>query len=404
MFAIGGSILKRSQFRSARLATSLFAHSLLGLSSMIPEFWRTRSIQRVNDAPAAVAVVDQRRLPFAIQTITLQRSGDAIDAIQHMVVRGAPLIGVTGAYGIALAAQEAPNDQRFWGYLAERAGLIANARPTAINLAWGVNRMMEELRHHAADINQTIATAWQLADAIADEDAATCNSIGLHGRPLIEEIAKRKNGAAVNILTHCNAGRLACVAWGTATAPIYHAHHAGIPVHVWVDETRPRNQGARLTTWELAEAGIPHTLVVDNAGGHLMQHGLVDIVLVGSDRTTRNGDVCNKIGTYLKALAAHDNRIPFYAALPSSTLDWEIRDGVGIPIEERAASEVRCIEGMVNGAVHQAEITLPNTPISNFGFDVTPARLVSGLITERGICSASQTGIQTLFADRYANK
>lgn len=377
---------------------------------MIPEFWRTRSIQRISGTPAAVAVVDQRLLPFVIQTVTLQSSGDAIAALQQMIVRGAPLIGVAGAYGIALAAQEAPNDQHFWGYLTERAEQLTNARPTAINLAWGVERMMKELRQHSAnaghaDINQVVATAWLLADAIADEDAATCNSIGLHGLPLIQEISKRKNGGVVNILTHCNAGRLACVAWGTATAPIYHAHQAGIAVHVWVDETRPRNQGARLTTWELAEAGIPHTLIVDNAGGHLMQHGLVDIVLVGSDRTTRSGDVCNKIGTYLKALAAHDNGIPFYAALPSSTFDWEISDGVmQIPIEERAADEVRCIEGVVDGAVGQAQITLPDTPISNFGFDVTPARLVTGLITERGICAASQQGIQTLFADLFAKK
>lgn len=369
---------------------------------MSTDFWRDRSIQRTNSSPPTVAVLDQRFLPFTTQVFNLQSSDDAIFAIQQMIVRGAPLIGVVGAYGVALAAQEAPNDSRFMSYLAERARLIANARPTAINLVWGVKRMMGELEQ-IQEIQEKITVAWQLADIIADEDAKTCYSIGEHGLSLIQEISERKQGGVVNILTHCNAGRLACVAWGTATAPMYLAHQAGIPIHVWVDETRPRNQGARLTAWELNKAGIPHTLVVDNAGGHLMQHGLVDMVLVGSDRTTRTGDVCNKIGTYLKALAAYDNGIPCYAALPSSTFDWEIKDGLQqIPIEERTADEVRYMEGVTNGSIDQVRITLPTTPISNFGFDVTPARLITGLITERGICAANEQGIQRLFADKCA--
>ncbi|MCE7933745.1 MAG: S-methyl-5-thioribose-1-phosphate isomerase [Chlorobi bacterium CHB2] len=369
--------------------------------------WSSYSIQRQPGDPSIVQVIDQRLLPFQRAIHDLRSSHDAAVAIQEMIVRGAPLIGVTGAYGVALAAQEAPRtEHHFADYVARRAAAIGRARPTAVNLEWGVNRVMEQIAQ-VQGIKEKIATAWATADQMAMEDAATCHAIGHHGLPLITAIANANNGRPVNILTHCNAGRLACVAWGTATAPIYLAHQAGIPLHVWVDETRPRNQGARLTAWELGTAGIPHTLIVDNAGGHLMQHGMVDMVIVGSDRTTRDGDVCNKIGTYLKALAARDNGVPFYVALPTSTLDLAVADGLReIPIEERSASEVLMMEGVVKEAVEEAatgkiarvQITPDGTPAANYGFDITPARLVTGLITERGICQASRAGIEALLS------
>jgi methylthioribose-1-phosphate isomerase len=320
-----------------------------------------------------------------------------------MHVRGAGLIGATAGYGIYLAAL-ATRGETAEARLAEleAAGEMLKAtRPTAVNLAWAVERQLRELAPRCGDRESMIASARRTAGAIADEDADFCRRIGGHGVALIEEIAARKPGEPVRILTHCNAGWLAFVDHGSATAPIYEAHRRNIPVHVWVDETRPRNQGAALTAWELGQEGVPHQVIVDNAGGHLMQHGLVDLVLVGSDRTTHTGDVANKVGTYLKALAARDNGIPFHAALPSSTFDWKMRDGVReIPIEERDADEVRYVHGRLDNGEAGRVLILPETsPARNDAFDVTPARLVSGLITERGICPATEEGIRALFPE-----
>jgi methylthioribose-1-phosphate isomerase len=311
-----------------------------------------------------------------------------------MVVRGAPLIGVTAAYGIALALLEDPSDAG----LAAAGARLLRTRPTAINLRWAIEEMRTAVSGIAA--GSRAETAFVRAGEIADEDAAMCSAIGDHGLGIIETIRESKGEeGVVNVLTHCNAGWLATVEWGTATAPIYKAHRAGIPVHVWVDETRPRNQGASLTAWELGRAGVPHTVIVDNAGGHVMQHGLVDLCIVGSDRTTSAGDVGNKIGTYLKALAAYDNRVPFYAALPSSTIDWSVRDGVaGIPIEERSPGEVTTISGMgPGGKVVEVRLMPDGSPAANYAFDVTPARLVTGIITERGVAEASEEGLASLF-------
>jgi methylthioribose-1-phosphate isomerase len=347
----------------------------------------------------SVKIIDQRKLPHALEIVVLKTADDAIRAIQEMYVRGAPLIGVTGAYGLFLAVLEigdAAVDDPLLEAAAER---IKASRPTAVNLAWAVETVWAALRE-TADRQARIATARQAASAIAEQEAEHCRCIGLNGLPLIEDIRRRKSGATVNILTHCNAGWLACVEYGTATAPIYAAHDRGMDVHVWVDETRPLNQGARLTAWELGEYGIPHTLVPDNAGGHLMQHGLVDMVLVGTDRTTYTGDVANKVGTYLKALAARDNRVPFYVALPSSTFDWSIRDGLKIPIEERDPDEVRFVEGLGERGSTKVRICPEKSRAANFAFDVTPARLVSGFITERGVCRATEEDIRRLFPEK----
>jgi methylthioribose-1-phosphate isomerase len=358
-----------------------------------------RSIWRSVNDPAVVEVIDQRRLPFQFALHEMQSVEDVAAAITDMIVRGAPLIGVTAAYGMYLATLNTSGRNDWRSHLLEAASLLKSSRPTAVNLAWGVDRQLEVIASCSTP-DEAARRTQTTADAMADEDAECCRMIGQHGVTLIEELAGRKPGEPVNILTHCNAGWLACVDYGTATAPIYLAHDRGIPVHVWVDETRPRNQGARLTAWELGEHGIPHTVIVDNAGGHLMQHGMVDIVLVGSDRTTATGDVCNKIGTYLKALAARDTGVPFYAALPSSTFDLTLRDGIGeIPIEERSPDEVRYVEG--DG---QRLLIVPKSSgVSNYGFDVTPARLVTGLITERGICEASEEGIQSILAPAKAH-
>lgn len=337
----------------------------------------------------AVRIIDQRRLPWSFELLDLHTVAQAAEAIRDMAVRGAGLIGATAGYGMWLAAREAQTLDE----LQSLAELLVATRPTAVNLSWAVKRQLEAIAK--VGFEQRVETARQEAEAIADEDAAACAAIGRHGLKIIEEIAARKPGQVINILTHCNAGWLAFVDHGSATAPIYAAHAAGIPVHVWVDETRPRNQGARLTAWELAQEGVPHTVIADNTGGHLMQHGLVDLVITGADRVTRSGDVANKIGTYLKALAAKDNGVPFYVALPSSTFDWTLRDGVsGIPIEQRGGEEVTEMEGMTTeGRVENLRIASPGSEAANYAFDVTPARLVTGLLTEQGTCAAEESAI-----------
>ncbi len=343
-----------------------------------------------------VVVIDQTRLPFRFETVALGSAEQAADAIRSMVVRGAPLIGATAAYGVALAMRADASDAALEAALA----LLGATRPTAVNLHWALARMRGALAPLSPEART--AAAYAEAAAICDEDVALCRSIGEHGLPVIAEIAAHKPvGTPVNILTHCNAGWLATVDWGTALAPIYLAHDAGIPVHVWVDETRPRNQGAALTAYELGSHGVPHTVIADNAGGHLMQHGQVDMVIVGTDRTTASGDVANKIGTYLKALAAHDNGVPFYVALPSPTIDWGIRDGLAdIPIEERAAREVTHLSGLADdGEVRSVRVVARGSGAANPAFDVTPARLVTALITERGVCAASAEGLAQLFPD-----
>ncbi len=342
----------------------------------------------------SMQVIDQTRLPHAVEVARLGSVEDAAVAIETMVVRGAPLIGATAAYGLALGLLADPSDA---GLEAARSRL-ARTRPTAVNLRWALDEVAATVAALPEDARADAALV--RAGEICDEDVAICSSIGDHGLPLIEDIWQRKKGP-VNVLTHCNAGWLATVDWGTATAPIYKAHVAGIPVHVWVDETRPRNQGASLTAWELGHAGVPYSLIVDNAGGHLMQHGLVDLCIVGSDRTTGTGDVANKIGTYLKALAAHDNGVPFYVALPSPTIDWTKRDGVAeIPIEERSPDEVTRITGRTRGGETATVHLAPDgATAANYGFDVTPSRLVTGLVTERGVCDASEEGLRSLFPD-----
>jgi len=351
----------------------------------------------LNEDGRAVDIIDQRWLPHEFRIETLRSMQDVAVAIRDMWVRGAPLIGVAAAYGIALQMNEDPSDpalEAAWTTLNE-------TRPTAINLRWALNEMRTALKPLAPA--SRAAAAYAKAAALADEDVGLTRAIGSHGVEMIKEIAGRKKpGEPVNILTHCNAGWLATVDYGTATAPIYLAVEEGIPVHVYVDETRPRNQGAFLTAWEMASHGVPHTLIVDNAGGHLMQRGQVDMVIVGTDRTTANGDVCNKIGTYLKALAASDNGVPFYVALPSPTIDWTVHDGLAeIPIEERSADEVSYVQGRgADGTLVQVRISPDATEAANPAFDVTPARLVTGLITERGICAASAKGLASLFPER----
>ena len=345
-----------------------------------------------------VKIIDQRPLPHIFKIETLLTSDDVANAIADMHVRGAGLIGATAGYGMYLGSLEAREDY-FMEDMRVCAQKIKGTRPTAVNLAWAVDMQFNVLDGRKTK-KENIGLLLDCANSIADEDADFCKSIGLHGVKLIEEISTKKNGDIVNILTHCNAGWLAFVDYGSATAPIYEAFNRGIKIHVWVDETRPRNQGARLTAWELNQHGIPHTVIADNVGGHLMQHGLVDIVIVGSDRTTYTGDVANKVGTYLKALAAKDNNIPFYVALPSSTFDWIMKDGVEeIPIEQRGGDEVKFIQGRLNGKIEKVQLTPDGSPCINYAFDVTPARLVSGLITERGICQASEEGVKSLYPE-----
>jgi methylthioribose-1-phosphate isomerase len=354
-----------------------------------------RTIWLDTQDPAIVRIIDQRLLPHRFVVTELRNFREGAEAIRSMQVRGAPLIGATAAWSLYLAARE-PRD-----VIAEAAATLRAARPTAVNLSWAIDRVLARLAG-ADSARERCERTRAMAEAICEEDVAVNAAIGAHGLALIEGVARR--AGAANVLTHCNAGWLATVDWGTATAPIYLAHRRGIPLHVWVDETRPRNQGAALTAWELVEAGIPHTVIVDNAGGHLMQRGRVDLVLVGTDRTTRSGDVANKIGTYLKALAAHDNGVPFYVAAPSSSIDWRMRDGLkDIPIEERAAGEVTEIEGLTGDEVRRVRLTPPGSPAHNPAFDVTPARLVTGLLTERGLCPASEPGLLALFPEHRAS-
>lgn len=345
-----------------------------------------------------VEVIDQRKLPHEFVTEKLITYKDAETAIKDMTVRGAPLIGATAAYGIYLAVREMLENELEGTFLDEAFSALRASRPTAVNLFWALDKMQEALDNS----DNFLETAWEMAGQIVEEDIETCRMIGVHGLPIIEELAAKKKGDVVNILTHCNAGMLGCIEWGTITSPIYHAIQKGIKVHVWVDETRPRNQGSNLTAYELTKHNVPHTLIVDNAGGHLMQHGMVDMVIVGTDRTTRSGDVANKIGTYLKALAAKDNNIPFYVALPSTTLDMTIRDGLKeIPIEERNQDEVRYMIGKgPSGEIEPVLICPETTPASNYGFDVTPARFITKLITEKGICDASEEGLTQLFPEK----
>lgn len=353
-----------------------------------------RTIWRAADGQT-IEIIDQTRLPHAYVTASLRTVEDAAHAIKTMQVRGAPLIGVTAAYGIALAMAASPHDQN----LDTAISHLVVQRPTAVNLRWALDEMRTKLAPLA--LHQRIEAAFTAADEMADADVETCRRIGTHGAVLISQIAASKPGASVNILTHCNAGWLACVDWGTATAPIYMAHDAGIPLHVWVDETRPRNQGAALTAYELGQHGVPHTIVADNAGGHLMQRRKVDLCIVGTDRVTANGDVINKIGTYLKALAAYDTGVPFYVALPHATIDWWAANGSAIEIEERPADEVLKMTGrLADGSVVTIGIAAPDSTAANPAFDVTPSRLVTGLITERGVTAASREGLLRLYPER----
>ncbi len=354
-----------------------------------------RTIWPVGDD--GVEVIDQTRLPHEFATVRLASAEDAARAITTMVVRGAPLIGATAAYGVALAMRTDASDEN----LDRVHALLFAARPTAVNLRWALARMRAALRNQPR--GERAGLAWREAAAICDEDVETCRRIGEHGLVILRDAATKKSGERLNLLTHCNAGWLACVDWGTALAPVYMAQDAGIPLHVWVDETRPRNQGASLTAFELGGHDVPHTIIADNAGGHYMQRGDVDLCVVGTDRVAANGDVANKIGTYLKALAARDNNVPFYVALPGSTIDWTIARGGDIPIEERFSDEVLKITGRLEGGgLATVEIGAPGSAAANPGFDITPARLVSGFITERGTCAASRDGLLSLFPERRA--
>ena len=347
----------------------------------------------------SVSAIDQRRLPHDFVIARLTTCNSAADAIRSMLVRGAPLIGATAAYGMALAMRADGSDAA----LDHAYNTLIATRPTAVNLQWALNEMRLALRPLPS--SERAAVAYSRAAEIAEQDIAINRGIGQHGLALIEAIAgTKKPGERVNVLTHCNAGWLATVDWGTATAPIYLAHERGHPIHVWVDETRPRNQGASLTAWELGHHGVPHTVIPDNTGGHLMQHGMVDLVIVGTDRVTANGDVCNKIGTYLKALAAHDNAVPFYVALPSPTIDFSVDDGLSeIPIEQRGAEEVTSMTGRTaDGRIETVRIVPDGSPVANYGFDVTPARLVTGLITERGVLAADRAALAVAFPERIA--
>ena len=344
----------------------------------------------------SVEIIDQTRLPHEFVTASLRSAADAARAIREMLVRGAPLIGATAAYGLCMALREDPSDET----LDRTYDMLLATRPTAVNLKWSLDAMREAVRK--VGHNARVEAAYAEAARLCDEDVETCRRIGENGLRIVRGIAEAKPGQTVNILTHCNAGWLACVDWGTALAPIYMAHDAGLPVHVWVDETRPRNQGASLTAFELGRHGVPHTIVPDNAGGHLMQHGRVDMCIVGTDRTTSTGDVANKIGTYLKALAAEANNVPLYVALPHTTIDWTLTDGVrDIEIEERSPREVTHMTGRTDkGEVVTVEISAPGSAAANYGFDVTPSRYVTGLITERGVCPASRDGLLSLYPER----
>lgn len=363
-----------------------------------------RTIWQKPGEPAIVQVIDQRKLPHEFAVVDLATLEDFETAIRDMCVRGAPLIGATAAFGMYVAALHFDSGD-FDQQSQQAAARLMATRPTAVNLAYAVHRTLAAMQAATTSTGK-IAKALKTAIQVTEESVQQCRLIGEHGCRLIEQIHRNNEaagqaGKTINILTHCNAGWLACVDFGTATAPIYAAHDRGLPVHVWVDETRPRNQGASLTAFELLEHGVPHTVIADNTGGHLLQHGMVDLVIVGTDRTTRIGDVANKIGTYLKALAAHDNRVPFYVGLPSSTIDWNLRDGLReIEIEQRNPDEVRRIAGLDEaGQVREVLLVPRQSPAANYAFDVTPARLVTGLITERGVCAASEAGLLGLFPE-----
>lgn len=360
------------------------------------------SIKIKNGPLKSIRIIDQRQLPHRLVWEDLGFVFEVIQAIKDMHLRGAPLIGAVGAFGCYFATLESSKDQFLENFNA-LCDKIEKARPTAVNLMWAVKNVrcfVTELHDKGTEIKDIQRMAFQKAFEIFGNDIDQCRKIGIHGLKIIEEVAAKKLGETINILTHCNAGWLATCDYGTATSSIYQAHDKGIKVHVWVDETRPRNQGAKLTAWELGQHGIPHTVIADNTGGHLMQHGQVDLCIVGSDRTTRTGDVANKIGTYLKALAAYDNEIPFYVALPSTTFDFELREGKDIPIEIRSENEVKYMDGKSNNEITNVLITPEDSPAINYGFDVTPARLVTSLITERGICEASEAGIIGLFPEQ----
>ena len=350
-------------------------------------------------------LIDQRFLPHRFVIEEVNTVTQMATAIREMHVRGAGLIGASAGYGMYLATIEAAGSDSFDQYLANAAVRLRATRPTAVNLTWAVERQLTSIAKGKSEpdwhktVQRKVAVALATAKEIAEQDEEHCRMIGQHGLNLIEQVARRKEGKPVNVLTHCNAGWLAFVDYGSALAPLYAAHDRGLPVHVWVDETRPRSQGSKLTAWELGQHGVPHTIIADSAGGHLMQRGAVDLVIVGSDRTTCTGDVANKIGTYLKALAARDNKIPFYVALPSSSFDWTIRDGSEIPIEERGAEEVKRADGCRNGQMLEVSVAPEGSPAANYGFDVTPRRLVTGLITERGVCKADEKSILELFPE-----
>ena len=351
--------------------------------------------------PSVVCVIDQQKLPFFFEIKELRSVDDVFNAIDNMTVRGAPLIGASGAFGIYLATLEINSQTNIREHLSNAARYLISCRPTAVNLSWAVNWVLSKLNInlHPEELS---ASALDAALQVCELEKENCRQIGNHGVKLLENIYNKNKEKPVNILTHCNAGWLACIDYGTVTAPIYFAHDKGIPVHVWVDETRPRNQGAKLTAWELGKYGIPYTLISDNTGGHLMQQKMVDIVIVGSDRTTGRGDVANKIGTYLKALAAFDNNIPFYAALPSTTIDFNISNGLEeIVIEERDSEEVTNITGLADGKIQSVRICPEDTVAANYGFDITPARLITGLITEKGICRATEQDIKKMFSDKF---
>ncbi len=349
------------------------------------------------DNPDIVRIIDQRYLPFEFVIEDILTEEQMFTAIRDMHVRGAPLIGAAGALGMYLSTLGSEIDEQFY---IEKASHLVSSRPTAVNLEYAVNKVMKSIQN-GKTAGEKKKNALEEALNIIDAERENCRQIGLHGLPLIRKISNAKKNETVNILTHCNAGWLACIDYGTATAPIYLAHDEGIHVHVWVDETRPRNQGTRLTAWELEQHGVPYTVIADNTGGHLMQHHMVDMVIVGSDRTSLNGDAANKIGTYLKALAAHDNHVPFYVALPSSTIDWTMTNGIEqIPIELRNPEEIKKIEGMYKGSFVSIDVIPGNYPVANYSFDVTPARLITGLITERGVCKSSKEDILRLFPEK----
>ena len=360
------------------------------------QHFRTIWLKPGNDS--VVQLIDQRFLPHRLVIEEIATAEQMAKAIREMHVRGAGLIGASAGFGMYLAAMVAAKGDSFDQQLDAAARDLTATRPTAVNLVWAIERQLASIAKGKTP-QEKIAIALQTAQQIAEEDAKHCRMIGEHGVKLIAEMAQKKNGKPVNVLTHCNAGWLAFVDYGSALAPVYAAHDAGLAVHVWIDETRPRNQGSKLTAWELGQHGVPHTVIADNTGGHLMQHGAVDLVIVGTDRTTYTGDVANKIGTYLKALAANDNRIPFYVALPSSSFDWQIREGFEIPIEERGAEEVKHADGWLEGRQVEVRIAPEGSPAANYGFDITPRRLVTGLITERGICKADEKSIRALFPE-----